>query len=96
MEIRKKVEIEKTTGYLCDVCQSSCNKSADPRFEEHEYAILTANWGYHSKRDCIRSECHLCEECYEKVNDFIKSLGGTVRECDDYLLKEGRDYIVGA
>lgn len=104
MEIRKKIEQLKVTGYICDVCGNSCNASKDKRYESHEYATLFGHWGYDSKRDGDVFECHLCEECYDRVVEFIESIGGKVRTIGNELFpvgdlvsfkKEGTDYVMG-
>lgn len=67
----------------CDVCNQSCNAAL--RYNDYsvicnEYATLKAHWGYYSKnKDCMNHECILCEDCYDKVIQFIKGLGGKVR-----------------
>jgi len=58
---------EPITNILCDICGESCKKSAD-----YEYAYLSANWGYDSKKDGEQHRAHLCEKCYNKVRDFIE------------------------
>ena len=107
MQIIKMVEKTKVTGYVCDVCGESCNKSEYPKWQDHEYATLTAHWGYSSRdRDGDTSECHMCEDCFDRISDFIESIGGKVRTMNGYSLqsadththllrnkKEGTDYV---
>jgi len=82
MEMRRVKQTEEVIGYVCDVCGSPCFKeSGDLRFESTEYAVLSAQWGYWSNgKDLTRHECHLCEDCYDKVRQFIEEfLRGKVR-----------------
>ena len=74
MKILKKLPVEQVVDVTCDICQKSCRGSCDMEFAE-----LRAVWGYDSKCDGEMHECHMCEECYEKVVAFIDSLGGQVR-----------------
>jgi hypothetical protein len=85
VEIKKKVEIEKVVGYICDVCGISCRgdmPGEGPNEDGegcHEWATLSATWGYFSKKDTQCSECHMCESCFDKVQGFIEQLGGKIR-----------------
>ena len=45
---------------------------------------LKADWGFWSKKDGEHHEVHLCERCYDKVKEFIESVGGKVR-IENYL-----------
>jgi len=69
--IDKKVEV------VCDICKQSTSKGLNC-----EFATLSATWGYYSKKDTEMHTVHLCEICYDKVIEFIKSLGGTVQVMD--------------
>jgi hypothetical protein len=39
---------------------------------------MFASWGYSSNKDCQTHSCDLCESCYDKVAEFIRSLGGEI------------------
>ena len=78
VELKREVREEKVYGYECDICRSSCNKSTGES-DVFEYATLFARWGYYSNKDLESHECHMCEVCYDKITDFIKSLRGCVR-----------------
>jgi hypothetical protein len=78
MEIREVREVETVVDFICDVCRQSCCKH-DRDIHSAEYGTLRANWGYWSRSDQTTEECHLCEDCFTKVRDFIASLGGAVR-----------------
>jgi|SRR5262252_2397990 len=93
MEIRQVVHEPKLVGYRCDICGDSCNASDDGRYEAHEWALLNARWGYHSRKDMQTHECHMCEGCYDRVWEFIETLGGKVRVLEG-CSKEGVDYVI--
>lgn len=78
MEIKEKITSEEVTGYICDICNKSCNESGYD-FESHEWAELKATWGYFSNKDLQIHQCHMCEQCYDLVANFIKSIGGKIR-----------------
>ncbi len=83
MEIKQKVEREVVVGWTCDVCGKSCNASEDGRYEAHEHASLYAYWGYHSNKDLETHNCDLCENCYDRIREYIETLGGKVRVTGD-------------
>lgn len=77
MKLLTKILEEEISGVICDVCGNRCRKDGD--FVD-EYAILKASWGYCSKMDGICQECDICENCFDKISNFIKSIGGEIRE----------------
>lgn len=83
MEIKKQQTVDKVVGWLCDVCGEPCNP-VDP--EAWEFATLSAQWGFYSKKDQELHECHICELCYDKITNFIESLGGKVRVRNYHVL----------
>jgi len=93
MEMRQVVPKQTLVGYVCDICGQSCNASQDGRYEAHEFALLYARWGYHSRKDMQSHECHMCENCYDRVWEFVETLGGKVRVIEDGS-KEGADYVI--
>ena len=72
-KVYKNVPVPQVSEVICDCCHKSCNV-----FGTREFASLTATWGYCSKKDFIRWECDLCEDCADKVKAFIESIGGIV------------------
>jgi hypothetical protein len=66
--------VEETVDIICDMCGKSCKGEMN-----YEVATLEAYWGYSSKKDLDKWECHLCESCADKVKGFIESQGGKVR-----------------
>lgn len=68
---------------ICDICNKSCDSAArgfwDPDFVANEYATLSAMWGFCSDKDTEKHSCVMCEQCYNKIAAYIKSLGGTIK-----------------
>jgi len=86
MEIKKKIESEKVIGFICDVCGMSCAKDLE-HDNCHEWATLSATWGFFSNKDQEYHECHLCESCYDRVRGFIEEqLKGKIRVYEYDLL----------
>jgi hypothetical protein len=61
-EIRKAID-----KIYCDCCGENCSKDID-----HEYAELSATWGYGCKDDGMEYDIDLCEDCFAEVLHFIK------------------------
>jgi hypothetical protein len=61
-EIRKAID-----KIYCDCCGENCSKDID-----HEYAELSATWGYGCKDDGMEYDIDLCEDCFAEVLYFIK------------------------
>jgi hypothetical protein len=61
-EIRKAID-----KIYCDCCGENCSKDID-----HEYAKLSATWGYGCKDDGMEYDIDLCEDCFAEVLHFIK------------------------
>lgn len=68
-----KVDTEILTDTICDWCGKSCKQDMD-----YECSIFQAHWGYGSKKDCESWECYLCEDCSDKLKDYIEKKGGKV------------------
>tara|TARA_Y100000310_G_C20313943_1_gene637521 strand:+ start:404 stop:655 length:252 start_codon:yes stop_codon:yes gene_type:complete len=79
-DIYAKVETKQIIDCECDVCGKKCKSEYGI-----ERGVLSADWGYGSNKDGERHECHLCEECYDKVKEFIEGLGGKVRTEDCWV-----------
>jgi hypothetical protein len=104
MEIKKNKLKAEVVGMICDMCNKNCAKDAENPDYAYEHGTLSANWGYYSDgRDLTEEECHLCEECFSKVREFIRSNGGKVRVITvsafrstgpHFNKKPGVDYIV--
>jgi|SRR5262252_2565917 len=103
MEIRQMVREQHVVGWKCDICGKSCNASEDGRYEAHERAYLFARWGYYSRKDMQIHECDMCEDCYDRVMEYIETLGGKVRILADHFdpqramrnnKEEGVDYVI--
>jgi hypothetical protein len=78
MQIKELVQKMEITDILCDICDKSC-------YHENgytpEYVCIDQSWGYSSNKDGTRTQCDICESCFDKVKDFIvNTLKGKVRE----------------
>lgn len=58
----------KLDDVLCDVCGESCKKTCD-----FEHATISATWGYDSKKDLTNHDIDLCEKCFDKTIEFLRS-----------------------
>jgi len=58
---------------ICDICGKSCNNSGQ-EVGFAEFAVLEANWGYFSRKDETRYNCEMCEDCFDKLTNFIEVL----------------------
>jgi len=57
-----------TVDITCDCCGKSCSKKE----YGYEYLLLSAKWGYTSKKDLETWEAYLCEQCVDEKLGFIK------------------------
>jgi len=69
------VEVKILEDVICDVCGKSCRDSDNLNFE---YATLHADWGHCSNKDGIGWTGHICYRCADKIQGFIRSLGGNI------------------
>ena len=51
----------------------------------NEWAELTAVWGYFSRKDLTKHSIDLCEECFDKTIEFLRS----IRTKNPYVLTLG-------
>lgn len=58
-----KKEIQTIDKILCDVCGTNCTK---------ENALLSADWGYDSRKDGLQHKINLCENCFYSIIEWIK------------------------
>lgn len=65
----------KLVDITCDVCGGSCRDKLDMNFE---LVTVSGNWGYGSLKDGTSWKCEICEDCADKVRQFIESIGGKV------------------
>jgi len=87
MKVHKERICRKLDSVFCDVCGNNCKKQDA---HDNEHALLSATWGYDSRKDLTRHEIDLCEDCFDKVIDFLKSQRSTVPKDKDPL--DGFDY----
>ena len=50
-----------------------------------EYLEVYAKWGYGSGKDGTKWEAYFCEECSDKIDEFVKKEGGEITR-DAYFL----------
>ena len=70
MKIFRSKKIKVLDEVICDVCGESCK---DENFG-NESAHLIADWGYSSKQDGAKYTIDLCEVCFEKTVEFLKTI----------------------
>jgi hypothetical protein len=56
---------------FCDICGEDCRKEGD---YDSEYAELTATWGYDSRKDGDQYHVDMCENCFDKTIEFLKTI----------------------
>lgn len=85
MKVTEKVITEGVADIICDMCNESCKKEYNI-----EHGQLTADWGYESTRDGDSVDIHLCENCFGKVEEFIKQNQTAIfKEKLEKAIKEG-------
>lgn len=80
----------KLDDILCDVCGESCKKTCD-----FEHATITATWGYDSKKDLTNHEIDLCESCFDKTIEFLKSIRKNIETNSSTLAYPPKDPLDG-
>lgn len=69
MKTYKKKLTKVVDQILCDCCGTSCTKQCD-----HEYAELSATWGYDSHQDGMQYDIQICEHCFNEVLECMKKI----------------------
>lgn len=68
----KKVLKDELKDVVCDVCGKSCMSGTLEAFGiGAEFAVLSANWGYGSRKDGDSFRCEMCEDCFDKIVAFV-------------------------
>ena len=67
MKTFKKKTVKVLDKIYCDSCGENCSKDID-----HEYAELSATWGYWSKQDGTQYHIEMCENCFNEVLESLK------------------------
>lgn len=73
MKKYKKVLKNEISDIICDVCSRSCLKSPEAPYSA-EFASLNAEWGYWSQKDGQKCNLDMCEDCFDKIMSFVKSI----------------------
>ena len=66
----KLIETEEVIDIICDMCGKSC---AVHNTDDLEFSRLSAEWGYNSSQDGETLEKYFCEDCTEKILDYVSS-----------------------
>lgn len=67
MFVNKLASVSVISQVVCDGCSASCGDRESAGFVDFEFATLSANWGYSSRRDGESCLLHLCENCFDIV-----------------------------
>lgn len=71
---------------ICDVCGTDCHRGHD-----NEFAELRATWGYDSNKDLTEHRIDICETCFDRTIEFLKSIRTAPVKTDSDAL-EGYEY----
>jgi hypothetical protein len=71
MKTYKNKTVKTVDKILCDSCGKDCTINVP--VDEHEYAELSATWGYFSDQDGLQFDIQICETCFNEVIDFLKN-----------------------
>lgn len=69
MEIKETRAVEVVAEVICDGCGQTT--TVDKENGVHEYATLSADWGYYSDHDNESYRYQLCETCFFKVLAYL-------------------------
>lgn len=69
----KKVLKSELSDVICDICSRSCLKSEDD-MNSAEFAVIKAQWGYWSRKDGQNFNLDVCEDCFDKIISFAKTI----------------------
>lgn len=86
MKKYKSIVKQEVYEVVCDMCGQVCHGGN---------SSLTAWWGYGSEKDGTKWESDFCEQCSEKIKDFIKHNHGNV-VVKEYLIGERFEDVNGA
>lgn len=70
MQTKKLKTVEIIDKTYCDICNKVCT---DDFYNDHEYALIEAHWGYFSRNDGTKYEIHLCENCFYDTISWMKT-----------------------
>jgi hypothetical protein len=59
---------------LVDICCDVCDKSCKTPLDDYEVATLSAQWGYHSRKDGESYHVDLCEDCFDEVVTYVNKM----------------------
>ena len=62
------------TRVLTDICCDACGASCKTPLDDYEVATISAQWGYHSRKDGESYHLDLCENCFDDVVKHVQNL----------------------
>ena len=81
MKKYRKAEVDVIDDIICDMCDISCKKGKDC----FEYSDFISSWGYNSRKDGERWSGMFCEDCSDRIKDFVESGGKKLEIKETYL-----------
>jgi hypothetical protein len=91
MKTYKKKTVKVLDKIHCDCCGENCSKDIG-----HEYAELSATWGYCSNQDGTQYDIQICETCFNEVLQSMKHIRkriiGSLKYPHDIDNLEGKSY----
>lgn len=95
MKTHKTKAIKTVDQIYCDCCGKDCTIT-EP-VDEHEYAEISATWGYFSDQDGKHFDIQICETCFNETIDFLKNkrkkILGPFKYPHEYDPLEGKSYF---
>lgn len=66
----------------CDVCKINFPDDPQNKIDNDFKEFISINhlWGYFSNKDQQKVECIICEDCWDKIDEYIETLGGKIRK----------------
>jgi len=66
---------KKIPNIKCNVCHKKINKE---QIIDKDFIEIKQYWGYFTSRDQQFLHCIICEECWDRIEEYIETLGGKV------------------
>lgn len=55
----------KIDSVFCDICKNEIKKDKFGYFED--YVHIEKTWGYNSRKDGVKENLDICEDCFDKL-----------------------------
>lgn len=88
MKIKATRPIETVVEVICDGCGQTT--TVDKKHGIHEYATLSADWGYYSDHDDESYRYQLCEICFFQVLGYLQEQRRALNLLDGSVLRLDR------